>query len=300
MLTIAGAVLVVIGSLLPWATVTTFFGSVGYAGTEGDGKITLVIGLLAAIAAFLELTQDRDTRGAVVVLACAAGGTAVFDLANITDRIATVSSGFVRASAGIGLYAVLAGGGLALCGAFIDPDARRESSKKVLKVLLVSTLTIAVLVLIGGYLGSSDRLTRTQVIAQGDVICKAFSAKAQPIGSDITSAPSVANLTQYAAAFGQLEIVFTDMIDGLRALSPPAADQETYDAITNGLDDELAALREARTAAESGDLTAFNAAGTKIGQLDNQTSQLATTYGFKVCGGGSGNSDATGATGSSG
>lgn len=148
--------------------------------------------------------------------------------------------------------------------------------------------------------GGSDRLTKTQVIAQGDVICKTFSDKAGPIGSGITSAPSVDNLAQYATAFGQLETVFKNMIDGLKGLSPPETDQKTYDAITKGLDDELVALREAKTAAESGDLTAFNTAGAKIGQLDSVTSKLATDYGFQVCGGGSGATGATGSLGGSG
>lgn len=148
--------------------------------------------------------------------------------------------------------------------------------------------------------GGTDRLTKTELITQGDAICKTFANKARPIGQDITAAPSADNLDQYATAFGQLETVFGDMIDGLKGLSPPEGDQATYDGITKGLDDELAALREAETAAKGGDLTAFNAAGAKIGQLDNQTSQAATTYGFQVCGGGSGSSGSTGATGASG
>jgi hypothetical protein len=147
--------------------------------------------------------------------------------------------------------------------------------------------------------GGSDRLTKAELITQGDAVCKTFSDKAGPIGQDITAAPSADNLSQYATAFGQLETVFSDMIDGLKALSPPEADQSTWDSITSGLTNELAALREAKTAAEGGDLTAFNAAGTKIGQLDGQTSQLATTYGFQVCGGGAGSSGSTGATGAS-
>jgi hypothetical protein len=148
--------------------------------------------------------------------------------------------------------------------------------------------------------GGSDRLTKAELITQGDAICKTFSTKANPIGQDITAAPSADNLDQYATAFGQLETVFGDMMDGLKGLSPPEADQSTWDGITKGVDDELAALREAKTAAQGGDLTAFNAAGTKIGQLDNQTSQAATTYGFQVCGGGSSSSGSTGATGASG
>jgi hypothetical protein len=149
--------------------------------------------------------------------------------------------------------------------------------------------------------GGGGRLTKSELIAQGDAICRTFAQKAGPIGNDITAAPSADNLSQYAAAFGQLEAVFSDMIDGLKALSPPEGDQATWDSITSRLTDELGALREATAAAESGDLNAFNAAGAKIGELDNQTSQFATTYGFQVCGGrGSGSSGATGAAGASG
>lgn len=159
---------------------------------------------------------------------------------------------------------------------------------------------LALTVLLSACSGGSDRLTKAALISQGDAICKTFSDKAGPIGQDITAAPSADNLDQYAAAFGQLETVFADMIEGLKTLAPPEADQARWDGITSGLEDELAALREAKTAAENGDLTAFNAAGTQIGQLDSQTSQLATTYGFQVCGGGSGGSGATGASGGTG
>jgi hypothetical protein len=164
-----------------------------------------------------------------------------------------------------------------------------------------AAMTVFAVVLAACGSGSGgDRLTKTELITQGDAICKTFSDKAAPIGQDITAAPSADNLDQYATAFGQLETVFGDMIDGLKGLSPPEGDQSTWDGITKGLDDELAALREAETAAKGGDLTAFNAAGTKIGQLDNQTSQAATSYGFQVCGGGSSGSGSTGATGATG
>jgi hypothetical protein len=164
----------------------------------------------------------------------------------------------------------------------------------------VSFVAVTVLALaLAACSGGTDRLTKAELITQGDAVCKTFSDKAGPIGQDITAAPSADNLPQYATAFGQLESVFSDMIDSLKALSPPEADQSTWDSITSGLTSELAALREAKTAAESGDLTAFNAAGTKIGQLDGETSKLATTYGFQVCGGGAGGSGSTGAGGGS-
>jgi hypothetical protein len=50
-----GGALVLVGSFLPWATVASGFGSASLSGTEGDGKITLVVGLLAALVAVIEL-----------------------------------------------------------------------------------------------------------------------------------------------------------------------------------------------------------------------------------------------------
>jgi hypothetical protein len=44
----AGALLV-IGSLLPWATLETVFGSVSKNGTSGDGVFTLVFGLIGIL-----------------------------------------------------------------------------------------------------------------------------------------------------------------------------------------------------------------------------------------------------------
>lgn len=51
-----GGGLVLIGSFKPWATVTSIFGTVSVAGTQGDGKITLVFGLIIVVLAILELT----------------------------------------------------------------------------------------------------------------------------------------------------------------------------------------------------------------------------------------------------
>ena len=47
---LAGAVGLAVGSLLPWASVTSLFGQIDVAGTDGDGKYTLVLGLVAAWA----------------------------------------------------------------------------------------------------------------------------------------------------------------------------------------------------------------------------------------------------------
>src|SRR3546814_4443455 len=44
-LMLAGAGAITIGSLLPWASATSIFGTVSKAGTDGDGIITLGLGV---------------------------------------------------------------------------------------------------------------------------------------------------------------------------------------------------------------------------------------------------------------
>lgn len=46
---IVAAVFVVIGSVLPWATVETWIGSFSASGVEGDGVLTLILGIAAGV-----------------------------------------------------------------------------------------------------------------------------------------------------------------------------------------------------------------------------------------------------------
>ena len=65
---LVGGGLVLIGSFLPWATVTTVFGTISVAGTNGDGKITLGVGLAIVLVSILELTGGSVPR-------CSGGGS---------------------------------------------------------------------------------------------------------------------------------------------------------------------------------------------------------------------------------
>ena len=47
--------LVAVGSFLPWATVMSGFGQIDLAGTSGDGILTIVVGAVIALAAFLNV-----------------------------------------------------------------------------------------------------------------------------------------------------------------------------------------------------------------------------------------------------
>jgi hypothetical protein len=116
---LVGGGLVLIGSFLPWATVTTVFGTISVAGTNGDGKITLGVGLAIVLVSILELTGTSGARILNIVIGVVAAGIGVLDYANVSERIAGASSDVAQAAVGVGLYAVIAGGIAVIVGGFI-------------------------------------------------------------------------------------------------------------------------------------------------------------------------------------
>ncbi len=91
-LTLGGAVAVIVGSFLPWATVTApFVGHISKAGTDGDGKFTLVVGIAIAVLAAVALAgyRNRILAIAILVLAGVAFAVTLIDLVDINQRSAT-------------------------------------------------------------------------------------------------------------------------------------------------------------------------------------------------------------------
>jgi hypothetical protein len=110
--------------------------------------------------------------------------------------------------------------------------------------------------------GGTERLTKEQLITQGDVICKDASTKADPIGANLGN-PSAETLPQWSEA-----------------------DQATWDKITAGLDQIVAGVKTAKDAASKGDLAGFSAALNAINTASGESGQLASDYGFQECGDG--------------
>ena len=117
-----GAIVAVIGSMTPWATITApLLGSVSVNGTQGDGLITLILGLVAiglAIGIASAVSPRGFAAGASII-----GGIifiiAAVDLNNVQRVVedANYSSDLVLAQVGGGLYATLIGGiGITLGG----------------------------------------------------------------------------------------------------------------------------------------------------------------------------------------
>lgn len=125
---LVGAGLMVIGSILPWATVASGFGQISVSGTEGDGKITIILGILAGVAALAELGgQSKAQLGPAqakpaqlgrvgVILGVIAAGVGLYGLSNVSSRLAGVESTLIHASVGTGLFVVIGGAALSIIG----------------------------------------------------------------------------------------------------------------------------------------------------------------------------------------
>ena len=111
------AALIVVGSLLPWVTVTSIV-SINRSGIDGggDGLLTLGMGLVLALVAVVEF-GGQGMRTVSRVLAAVGGlgalGIAVMDGVDVAKRAAEIYGAYATASVGSGLFVVGAGGVMA-------------------------------------------------------------------------------------------------------------------------------------------------------------------------------------------
>jgi hypothetical protein len=102
---LGGAAAVIIGSLGPWATVSTVFGSISVGGTDdgGDGLISLVGGGVVILLVLLS-----KYLGSIIVSALTSA-LLLYDLIDVNRNISDVDEEFARASVGWGLWLATAG-----------------------------------------------------------------------------------------------------------------------------------------------------------------------------------------------
>jgi hypothetical protein len=102
-----GAAAIIVGSVSPWATVSTAFGTLSINGTEGDGLITIAGGVV-----LLLLIGMTKHVGSIIVSALT-GAVLVYDLFNVNANVSGGGNEFVNASVGWGLWLATIGAVLA-------------------------------------------------------------------------------------------------------------------------------------------------------------------------------------------
>ncbi|MBN1160209.1 MAG: hypothetical protein JXA43_03190 [Candidatus Diapherotrites archaeon] len=126
-----GAVLAIIGSIGPWASVSvnsSLFASLSAekAGIDGDGLFTLILCVGAAVTAYLSTGNKVKMGLATLILGGLSALISVYDLINVRSAIAkatgslgSLSSSLISVNVGWGLYLTVLGSILVLAGGFL-------------------------------------------------------------------------------------------------------------------------------------------------------------------------------------
>jgi len=131
---IGAGIAAVVGSFLPWATVTAaFVGTISVTGTDqrgGDGWLVVALGL-AAVAVGIFLVRGRRLAKTTSAVTVALFGLASFEILYIATKLGDSSfdSAFIaNASIGIGLWLVLAAGIAAAVGMVLVWESPQPTS----------------------------------------------------------------------------------------------------------------------------------------------------------------------------
>lgn len=138
--------------------------------------------------------------------------------------------------------------------------------------------------------GGSERLSKQELISQGDAICTEYQAKSEeaeralPQVDPTSSSTSDENLRKFGEVVPDLVEILRDQIGELRSLEPPEEDEDRYEVAMDALDSGADRLDEAGEAARDADRAGVRAALTAAQTKLNQADAIARDYGYKVCG----------------
>lgn len=149
--------------------------------------------------------------------------------------------------------------------------------------------------------GGSDEgdVSREEFIAEADAICARYATDSAALEQSFNQALGSSDLEAAAQDFEDQVSQVTAMLDELEGLTPPVADQTTYDQLIAVGRQRVEVAQEAADAIASGDKETMIAAGKEGSTLAGQYYQQADSFGFDACGSGGGatGAGATGATG---
>ncbi len=149
-----------------------------------------------------------------------------------------------------------------------------------MKSMVTASLVLAAVLVAacgGGGDDGGERLSKADFIAQADTICHEAIA-------DVQAIPEPASEEEAQAAFAELKGILDGMLDDLRGLQPPAADEDTLEEMYDKIDRLVTLSGEALDVAAVGDREEYASIETEATQLEDEIKQIAETYGFESCG----------------
>lgn len=113
---IVAAAGITIGSLLPWFSLTTIFGTLSASGMEGDGVFTLIAGILLGIVAVVALSRNAVSRLTAILIGLLGliSGLIAFNVFSNLSGVADFSDAGLFSSIGAGLWLVIIGSAAAV------------------------------------------------------------------------------------------------------------------------------------------------------------------------------------------
>jgi hypothetical protein len=120
---VVGVVAIIVGSISPWATIATAFGTLSVNGTDGDGVITIAGGIV-----LLVLIGMAKYLGSIIVSALT-GAVLLYDLIDVNRNVSGAGNEFVNASVGWGLWVATIGGGVTFATSIVLHRAARAARR---------------------------------------------------------------------------------------------------------------------------------------------------------------------------
>ena len=142
---------------------------------------------------------------------------------------------------------------------------------------VLAALLVAGLVGGGAVLIFSGGVSKDDFIEQADDICRQTLQRSQAL-------PDPTDLESTGALFEDVTPLLEEQTRSISALEAPEEDRETLDDWLNTQRQLAEVFRTAAEAATSGDQKAFDAAFSDANLIQARSNQLASDYGFVVCG----------------
>ena len=166
------------------------------------------------------------------------------------------------------------------------PTSCRTARRGLLRLALCGLVAVAL-----GACGSDEpegvsRLSRAELIHQGDQLCSDTEEKLAPVfGELFPTGSETPPAAQAAAPMRTAASALRDEYDRFSALRPPEEDEEEFDAILEKFDDAVTDVEESAALAAAGDTDGYLQALERANGTDGESRDLMREYGFMACAG---------------